>query len=105
MAAPVNKAAALRITRARSALISHHAFYASLALQMNMVERSDIETMATDGRAIYYNPEFVLSNSEPENVGTIVHEVEHCARLHHVQRGRGISPVGTRPVITRSIRT
>ncbi|WP_460450319.1 vWA domain-containing protein [Alsobacter sp. SYSU BS001988] len=88
MAAPVNKAAALRVTRARSALIAHHAFYASLALQMRMVERSDIETMATDGRAIYYNPEFVLANSEPETIGTIVHEVEHCARLHHVRRGR-----------------
>ena len=36
-------------------------FYASILFKMPMIEKSDIDTMATDGKSIFYNKEW--SNS------------------------------------------
>jgi predicted metal-dependent peptidase len=76
-----------RITRARSALITGAPFYGALALQSVLVERPDLETMAVDGRHLFYNPAFVAELSEPELIGVLAHEVSHLAMLHHTRRG------------------
>lgn len=74
-----------KITRARSLLIVTQPFFGCLALHLEPVERRDIEAMATDGRALFFNPDFVESLSEPELVGVIAHEVMHCALGHHAR--------------------
>lgn len=80
--------AADRIIRARSALILSQPFFGSLALRLELAERPDVtDTMAVDGRRLFFNAAFVLSLSEPELIGTIAHEVMHCALRHFARRG------------------
>lgn len=76
------------ITKARSALIFEHPFFACLVMQLKPVERPDIETMATDGTHLFFNSDFVLNElDKDELIGVIVHEAYHCARKHHVRMG------------------
>lgn len=86
----MNRAAmtpAARIANARSALLISEPFWGTLALDLTVVERPDVETMATDGESLFYSPAFVAGLSERELIGTIAHEVEHVARLHVTRRG------------------
>ena len=79
--------AAARIAKGRAALLLREPFWGVLALQLNVVERPDVETMASDGASLFYCPAFVSSLSESELVGVLAHEVEHVARLHVTRRG------------------
>ena len=76
-----------KLTKARTRLLLSQPFFGSLALRMDLVERVGIETMATDGAAVYYNPEFVDRLSMDELVGVFAHEVMHPACNHHTRRG------------------
>lgn len=76
-----------KLTRARGVMILHSPFYATLALGLAFVEKPEIETMATDGESIFFNPEFVKEMSDAETRGVIAHEVLHVANLHHTRRG------------------
>jgi predicted metal-dependent peptidase len=44
-------------------------------------------TMATDGRHLLYDPEFVDRISNPELIGVVAHEAMHCVLGHHFRRG------------------
>jgi predicted metal-dependent peptidase len=44
--------------------------------------------MATDGRQILFNPEFVHSLQPEELQAVLAHEVLHCALAHHCRRGQ-----------------
>ena len=48
-----------RIQKARTALVLDHPFFGSLLFRLKDLECGSIETMATDGVSLYYNPEFV----------------------------------------------
>ena len=48
---------------------------------------SGLPTMATDGRRLVYNPEFVAQLTPAELEGVIAHEVMHVALAHHCRRG------------------
>ncbi|WP_316172130.1 MULTISPECIES: DUF2201 family putative metallopeptidase [unclassified Bradyrhizobium] len=77
----------LRMTRARSALIMEQPFYGSLAMRLELVEASQFETTATDGRRLFFNPAFLDELSDRQIVGVVAHLVQHCALKHHVRRG------------------
>jgi len=62
-------------------------FYATMALSMQFVQRDDIDTMATDGKSIFFNPSFVESEDDETIRGVVAHEVAHVANLHHTRRG------------------
>jgi predicted metal-dependent peptidase len=53
---------------------------------MNLVDVIDAEraqgTAATDGRRIYWAPDFVKACSDEELRGLLLHETKHCAHLH-----------------------
>lgn len=86
----MNRAAitpATRIANARSALLVSEPFWGTLALNLAVTERPDVDTMATDGESLFYNPAFVAGLTERELIGTLAHEVEHVARLHVTRRG------------------
>jgi predicted metal-dependent peptidase len=53
-------------------------FYA----EMKEVPTLDIETACTDGRRIYYNPEYLSSLKPPERVFVLAHEVYHVVARH-----------------------
>ena len=80
-----------RLTKARSQLVLDAPFWGRLAFRVKFVEDSNVETMATDGRTITYNPAFVdrLTNAELQFV--IAHELAHCA-FGHIGRMRDRDP-------------
>ena len=80
MSAP--RDALTEIKRARSALIVSQPFWGCLSAALRLVERPDVETMATDGESLFFNPSFTLSLPQRELIGVLAHEVEHVARLH-----------------------
>lgn len=67
------------------------AFFAALALHARLEASSEIPTAATDGSAVYINPEFWNSLSSAEQDGVLLHEVLHAA-LTHVSRRAGRDP-------------
>ena len=84
-----NAAIAQRMRDARTALVLDHPFFGHLALRLTLVEDADAAqgTAATDGRAIYYCPEFVETLSHAQLVGLLAHEVLHPALQHTTRRG------------------
>ena len=61
-------------------------FFATLALFARFIP-SEIPTAATDGKDIFYNPDFLNSLSAPQQDGLLLHEVLHAALLHVLRRG------------------
>src|SRR5262245_56323675 len=77
-----------RVVRARSQLVMFQPFFGTLALYLILVEdATKCEAMATDGKHLFFNPQWVMERSDPELIGVIAHEVEHNARRHHTRRG------------------
>jgi predicted metal-dependent peptidase len=76
-----------KLTRARTQLLLNQPFFGTLCLRLKMVAMPEFPTMATDGRRIAYNPEFVEKLSPAELEGVLAHEVMHCALAHHCRRG------------------
>lgn len=76
----------LRIQKARTALVLDHPFFGSLLFRLKGHECRSIQTMATDGVSLYYNPDFVETLNAATLAGTLAHEVMHPALHHHVRR-------------------
>ncbi len=75
-----------RIQKARTALVLDHPFFGSLLFRLKGRECRSIQTMATDGLSLYYNPDFVETLNAATLAGTLAHEVMHPALHHHVRR-------------------
>jgi predicted metal-dependent peptidase len=75
-----------RIVKARAALITAHPFFGALALHLQPVQTTSYPRLATDGRHLFYNVEFLDTVSGEELKGIIAHEVYHCALKHHTRR-------------------
>jgi predicted metal-dependent peptidase len=78
--------AEIKIARAKAGLILSAPFYATLALRMEFVRMDSIQTMATDGKRIFWSESFVNECTDAELKGTVAHEVMHVANLHHTRR-------------------
>jgi predicted metal-dependent peptidase len=76
----------LRIQKARTALVLDHPFFGSLLFRLKSSECRSIQTMATDGVSLFYNPDFVETLNAATLAGTLAHEVMHPALHHHVRR-------------------
>lgn len=77
-----------RIGSAQTALVLDHCFFGALALRLAVREAPEkSKTMATDGRSLFFNPEFVKTIDDDELVGLWAHEVMHPAMQHHTRRG------------------
>ena len=50
------------------------------------VERDDIDTGATDGKHLFYNPKWFGKLSDLERIGFLAHEVMHVVFMHHLRR-------------------
>jgi predicted metal-dependent peptidase len=83
---PAISPAAQRILQGKIELIQKHPFYASLVLRMEFVETARFPTAATDGKTIFYNPDFILELTTREVAGLLAHEVMHVALQHHTRR-------------------
>ena len=78
---------AVRIQKARTALLLDHPFFGSLLFHLGGRASNSIQTMATDGVSLFYNPAFVEMLNAAELAGVLAHEVMHPALQHHTRRG------------------
>jgi predicted metal-dependent peptidase len=78
---------AVRLTKARTALLLDHPFFGALLFRLVFQQTSGVATMATDGVSLFYNPQFVESLPPGELVGVLAHEVMHPALHHDTRRG------------------
>ncbi len=78
-------------SNARAQMVLNHPFFATLALYLEPVSTDDIETAATDGRRLLYNPKWLEELKTQYSLSTvsavIAHEVMHCALNHLTRRG------------------
>jgi predicted metal-dependent peptidase len=79
--------AAVRIQKARTALLLDHPFFGSLLFRLSGRASNSIQTMATDGVSLFYNPAFVDTLNAAELAGVLAHECMHPAFQHHTRRG------------------
>jgi predicted metal-dependent peptidase len=83
--------AARSLSAARARLVlgrdARSVFFACLALRLTPTVDWGCPTMATDGRSLAFNPEFVSGLSADELLGVVAHEVLHCAMRHFARRG------------------
>ncbi len=77
----------VRIQKARTTLLLDHPFFGTLLFRLGARECTSIQTMATDGVSLYFNPKFVETLSAAELAGTLAHEVMHPSLQHHTRRG------------------
>jgi predicted metal-dependent peptidase len=77
---------AVRIQKARTALLLDHPFFGSLLFRLAGRASGSIQTMATDGISLFYNPDFVETLNAAELAGVLAHEVMHPALQHHTRR-------------------
>ena len=74
------------ITKARARLLVRAPFIGSIALGLAWVNAPDIGTMATDGRSVWFNPEWCEGLGVEKTMGVIAHEVLHVVNRHHLRR-------------------
>jgi predicted metal-dependent peptidase len=75
------------ITKARARLLVRAPFIGSIALGLAWLNEPDIGTMATDGRSVWFNPEWCEGHGVEKTMGVIAHEVLHVVNRHHLRRG------------------
>lgn len=75
------------ITRARVQMLINMPFFGILILNLEMEISYTVDTAATDGKKIYFNPYFVENMSEGEVNWLLIHEVMHPALKHLYRKG------------------
>lgn len=74
-----------RIAAARTHLILNNPFFGQLSLMLKVEPNSTIDTMATNGKHLYVNPESVAALQNSELVFALAHEVLHVSNNHHLR--------------------
>jgi predicted metal-dependent peptidase len=62
-------------------------FFATIALFAQFRPTQQLDTAATDGKDIFFNPDYLRSLSPAQQDGLLLHEVLHAALLHVLRRG------------------
>lgn len=62
-------------------------FFATIALFARFIPTQTLPTAGTDGKDIFFNPDYLLSLTTPQQDGLLLHEVLHAALLHLLRRG------------------
>lgn len=76
-----------RLALARSRLILERPFIGALAIHLRLVASDRCSRVATDARAIYFNPAYVLGLTLAQAKFVIAHEALHCGLSHFARRG------------------
>jgi predicted metal-dependent peptidase len=88
MATDLSDPVVSEIVRARVKLLFDKPFFGHLATRLVLVDGSSwCPTMATDGKHLFYNRQFVAQMSRPQLLFVIAHEVLHCVYDHLGRRG------------------
>lgn len=77
-----------KIQKATAQLTMDHPFVSAILLKHPIKERTNIPTLAVDGRGqIYYNPKFIDTLSVPQVVWGLAHETFHRIGQHALRKG------------------
>lgn len=70
-----------RLVRARVQLILQQPFFGTLATELELVEKKDLpfKTAATDGRHLFYDPDYVMKSTDKHLEALVAHETLHIA--------------------------
>lgn len=82
----MNLARELDRVKARTFLDSNAAFLGSILVKLNFVWDEKTKTAATDGKTIWWNPEFFKSIPLEARTTVLLHEIWHVGRLHPLRR-------------------
>lgn len=79
-----------KMSMARTQLLFAHPFYGHRLMKMKMVctdqfRGKKLDTAVTDGKTIYYSPEFVSGLKMDEAKGLLAHEALHVMLCHHLR--------------------
>lgn len=87
--APIEAEEALSKAKVKLMIKRDCAFFATLILQTPVywVTADEIETAATDGINLFFNPEFFLSLAPEERIFLVLHEVMHNVYNHGTRAG------------------
>ena len=80
------------ITAAKKDMLDRYPFFGSLAASVECVETTRVRTMGSNGRTIYYNPDYVSGLTDEERTFLLTHEICHIA-FDHIRRGQGKDPI------------
>ena len=69
-------------------MLVKYPFFGSVVVNVKYQETKEVDTACTDGKIIYYNPEFLNSLSLEEQMFLLAHEVCHIA-FNHILRSEG----------------
>lgn len=89
------KTSAQKVAISMSMMLQNEAFYGALALGLDIIETKNIESLATDMKALIYNPDYIQTlkmnsdSKQNEVVSGIKHELNHII-LKHMLRGKGL---------------
>jgi len=83
----MDKQAAEKVGRAKAGLVISQPFFASLILTMSVTEDNTFPTMATNGKWVKYNSDFVNGMTLEQTKFVLCHEVMHCVFQHVFTRG------------------
>ena len=76
-----------RVEKSKARLMKGNIGIASMLLNLEFVETTSIDTMATNGTQILWNPNFVDSISDDEVEGVLIHECCHVIWEHPLRKG------------------
>jgi len=68
-------------------LMLDYPFFGSLALTMQLIEDSSIQTVTTNGKEVRYNQDFIAGLSSANKLFIYIHEICHVILGHSVRRG------------------
>ena len=77
-----------RLIKGRSRLGARASGYGGLIFGLPFIETHLTQTMATDGKSIYFNRTFVRETADNELLAVLLHEALHVALGHHLRRGK-----------------
>lgn len=77
----------LRIAKAKTSLVLEHPFFGTIALNMPSNLTRGVQTAATNGKRILFNPDFLEELTDEEVKFLVAHECLHPMLEHNYRRG------------------
>jgi predicted metal-dependent peptidase len=76
-----------KMERARFAIVCENVFWTVMLGDMQIIPTPQVKLAATDGKSIFYNPEWVKTLPLREAIGVLIHEAYHPLSEHLLRRG------------------
>lgn len=78
----------MNIESIKRRLLVKYPFFGSVVANSNLIAEPSVGTAGTDGKNIYYNPDFIKSITDEQQIFIFAHEICHIA-FDHIYRSEG----------------